>query len=94
MNEGKDGKRKKQTAHRRARQETFEVQRLRFDDVIHKLSTEEFFICEATTLRIIKRMLMEGATVDGQTVKRSRYMGFRSLRKQKSSSSQLSLFPE
>ena len=71
-----------------------EVQRLRFDDVIHKLSTEEFFICEATTLRIIKRMLMEGATVDGQTVKRSRYMGFRSLRKQKSSSSQLSLFPE
>ena len=71
-----------------------EVQRLRFDDVIHKLSTEEFFICEATTLRIIKRMLMEGANVDGQTVKRSRYMGFRSLRKQKSSSSQLSLFPE
>ncbi len=71
-----------------------EVQRLRFDDVIHKLSTEEFFICEATTLRIIKRMLMEGATVDGQTVKRSRHMGFRSLRKQKSSSSQLSLFPE
>lgn len=71
-----------------------EVQRLRFDDVIHKLSTEEFFICEATTLRIIKRMLMEGVTVDGQTVKRSRYMGFRSLRKQKSSSSQLSLFPE
>ena len=71
-----------------------EVQRLRFDDVIHKLSTEEFFICEATTLRIIKRMLMEGATGDGQTVKRSRYMGFRALRKQKSSSSQLSLFPE
>lgn len=71
-----------------------EVQRLRFDDVIHKLSTEEFFICEATTLRIIKRMLMNGATVDGQAVKRSRYMGFRSLQKQKSSSSQLSLFPE
>ena len=71
-----------------------EVQRLRFDDVIHKLSTEEFFICEATTLRIIKRMLMEGATVDGQTVKRSRDMGFRALRKQQSSSSQLSLFPE
>ena len=71
-----------------------EVQRLRFDDVIHKLSTEEFFICEATTLRIIKRMLMNGATVDGQAVKRSRYMGFRSLRKHKSSSSQLSLFPE
>ena len=71
-----------------------EVQRLRFDDVIHKLSTEEFFICEATTLRIIKRMLMNGATVDGQAVKRSRYTGFRSLRKQKSSSSQLSLFPE
>ena len=71
-----------------------EVKRLRFDDTIRKLSTEEFFLAEATTLRIIKRLLMEGATVDGQAVKRSRYMGFRSLRKQKSSSSQLSLFPE
>nr|DAL82952.1 MAG TPA: hypothetical protein [Caudoviricetes sp.] len=71
-----------------------EVQRLRFDDVIRKLSEEEFFLCEATTLRIIKRMLVEGATVNGAAVKKSRYMGFRSLRKQKSSSSQLSLFPE
>lgn len=71
-----------------------EVQRLRFDDVIRKLSTEEFFLCEATTLRIIKRMLMEGATVDGQAVKRSRYMGFRSSRRQTASAGQLSLFPE
>ena len=67
-----------------------EVQRLRFDDVIHKLSTEEFFLCEATTLR----MLMEGATVDGQAVKRSRYMGFRTSRRQSASAGQLSLFPE
>ena len=45
-----------------------EVQRLRFDDVIRKLSEEEFFLSEATTLRIIKRMLVEGATVNGTAV--------------------------
>lgn len=71
-----------------------EVQRLRFDDVIRKLSEEEFFLCEATTLRIIKRMLMEGATVNGSAVKKSRYMGFRSSRRQTASAAQLSLFPE
>ena len=71
-----------------------EVQRLRFDDVIHKLSTEEFFLCEATTLRIIKRMLMEGATVNGSAVRKSRYMGFRTSRRQTASAGQLSLFPE
>lgn len=71
-----------------------EVQRLRFDDVIRKLSEEEFFLCEATTLRIIKRMLVEGATVNGAAVKKSRYMGFRSSRRQTASATQLSLFSE
>lgn len=71
-----------------------EVQRLRFDDVIHKLSTEEFFLCEATTLRIIKRMLMEGATVNGLAVRKSRYMGFRTSRQPSASSALPSMFPE
>lgn len=70
-----------------------EVQRLRFDDTIHKLSYEEFFLSEATTLRIIKRMLQEGATVDGKAIQKSRYMGFRPSRKEKQPTSQLSLFP-
>lgn len=71
-----------------------EVQRLRFDDTIHKLAYEEFFLSEATTLRIVKRMIMEGATVDGHIVKKSRYFGFRTSRQSRSSASQLSLFPE
>ena len=52
-----------------------EVRRLRFDDTIKKLSEEEFFLCEATTLRIIKRMLLAGETVNGEEVKKSRYLG-------------------
>ena len=49
-----------------------EVRRLRFDDTIKKLSEEEFFLCEATTLRIIKRMLIAGETVNGEEVKKGR----------------------
>lgn len=33
-----------------------EVQRLRFDDAIHQLSEEEFFLSEATIISILKRM--------------------------------------
>ena len=71
-----------------------EVQRLRFDDTIAKLAYEEFFLSEATTLRIIKRMLTEGVTVDGKTIKNSRYQGFRPLRRTKSKTSELSFFAE
>lgn len=71
-----------------------EVQRLRFDDTIRKLAFEEFFLSEATTLRIIKRMLTEGATVDGKTIKNSRYQGFRPSRRTKSKISELSFFAE
>lgn len=71
-----------------------EIKRLRFDDTINKLSHEEFFISEATTLRIIKRMLMEGATVNGEQIQRSRYMGFRCARASRASSKELSLFPQ
>lgn len=71
-----------------------EVKRLRFDDTIRKLSTEEFFLAEATTLRIVRRMLMEGATVDGKSVEKSRRQGFRSSTARKEPCGQLSLFPE
>ena len=71
-----------------------EVQRLRFDDTIRKLAFEEFFLSEATTLRIIKRMLTEGATVDGKTIKNSRYQGFRPSRRTKAKTSELSFFAE
>ena len=55
---------------------------------------KKLFLSEATTLRIIKRMLVEGATVNGTAVKKSRYMGFRSSRRQTASAVQPSLFPE
>lgn len=71
-----------------------EVKRLRFDDTIRKLSTEEFFLAEATTLRIVRRMLMDGATVDGKAVEKSRHQGFRSSAVRRESCAQLSLFPE
>lgn len=71
-----------------------EVKRLRFDDTIRKLSTEEFFLAEATTLRIVRRMLMDGATVDGKAVEKSRHQGFRSSAARRESCGQLSLFPE
>ena len=32
-----------------------ELQRLRSDDAIHQLSEEEFFLCEATILDILKK---------------------------------------
>ena len=71
-----------------------EVQRLRFDDTIRKLAFDESFLSEATTLRIIKRMLTEGATIDGKTIKNSRYQGFRPSRRTKSKTSELSFFAE
>ena len=71
-----------------------EVKRLRFDDTIRKLSTEEFFLAEATTLRIVRRMLMDGATVDGKAVEKSRRQGFRSSAARREPCAQLSLFPE
>ena len=71
-----------------------EVRRLRFDDTIAKLSHEEFFLSESTTLRIVRRMLLEGATVDGKSVEKSRRQGFRSSAARRESCAQLSLFPE
>ena len=34
-----------------------EVQRMRFDDAIHQLSEEEFFLSEATILNILRKRI-------------------------------------
>ncbi len=37
-----------------------EVKRLRFDDALQKLSSEEFFISEGRIMQIIRKMIREG----------------------------------
>lgn len=76
-----------------------EVRRLRFDDTITKLSVEEFFISESRVMQIIRRLISEGVTVDGKTVGRPSFTGFkvasRTLPKAKPCvERELSLFPE
>ena len=44
-----------------------EIRRLRFDDAIRKLSEEEFFVSESRVMQVIRRMIQNGATVDGST---------------------------
>lgn len=57
-----------------------EVRRLRFDDTIQKLSSEEFFLSEQRIIQIIRRMLQEGATVSGEKIPAARFSGFRNLK--------------
>ncbi|MBR1839369.1 MAG: transposase [Prevotella sp.] len=77
-----------------------EVQRLRFDDTITKLSNEEFYLSESRILAIIRQMIQEGVSVEGKQISKPLFTGFKvgikpSPRKQQSSSArQLSLFPE
>lgn len=54
-----------------------EVKRLRFDDAVRKLSEEEFFLSESRVLQIVRRCINEGATVDGKTIARPLFTGFR-----------------
>lgn len=70
-----------------------EVKRLRFDDALQKLSSEEFFISEGRIMQIIRKMLREGATVDGAVIPAVGFSGFRVTPKSKSDVQQLSLFP-
>lgn len=58
-----------------------EVQRLRFDDAIRRLSREEFFISEARVLQVVRRMVQEGYTIDGKGVTHPVFTGFRSIPK-------------
>ena len=62
-----------------------EVRRLRFDDALRKISQEEFFISEATSMRIIRRALAEGRTVEGQHIGQPMFSGFRVKTSSKSS---------
>lgn len=54
-----------------------EVQRLRFDDALKKISHEEFFISEARAMQIIRKAIAEGRTVDGKSIRRPMFSGFR-----------------
>lgn len=72
-----------------------EVQRLRFDDALHILSTEEFFISESRIMQIIRKLISEGYELEkGKKLKRPSFCGFRGSRqKGKPLDDQLSLFP-
>jgi len=72
-----------------------EEKRLRFDDALHILSTEEFFISESRVMQIIRRLLNEGyEPIEGKQLKAPRFSGFRVCRqKRKPLDDQLSLFP-
>ena len=54
-----------------------EIRRLRFDDALHKLSVDEFFLSEGRILQILRRMLRLGYTVDGKSISRPVFTGFR-----------------
>lgn len=73
-----------------------EVQRLRFDDALHVLSTEEFFISESRIMQIIRKLISEGYEIEkGKRLKRPGFCGFRGCRpKAIPSDVQPSLFPE
>lgn len=73
-----------------------EVQRLRFDDALHVLSTEEFFISESRIMQIIRKLISEGYEIEkGKKLKCPGFCGFRACRpKEKPSDAQPSLFPE
>ena len=54
-----------------------EVKRLRFDDAVKKLSEEEFFLSESRILQVVRKCISEGATVEGKTIARPMFTGFR-----------------
>lgn len=54
-----------------------EVKRLRFDDALKKLSTEEFFLSESRIMQIIRDMIQAGVTVDGKRIEKPLFTGFK-----------------
>lgn len=54
-----------------------EVRRLRFDDAVKKLSEEEFFVSEERVMQIVRKMIREGATVEGRRIEKPMFTGFR-----------------
>lgn len=54
-----------------------EVKRLRFDDALQKLSSEEFFLSESRIMQIIRDMIQAGVTVDGKKIEKPLFTGFK-----------------
>ena len=78
-----------------------EIRRLRFDDAIRKLSEEEFFVSESRVMQVIRRMIQNGATVDGKQIEKPLFTGFKVAapkvclpKSRRCVARQLSLFPE
>lgn len=78
-----------------------EIRRLRFDDAIRKLSEEEFFVSESRVMQVIRRMIQNGATVDGKQIEKPLFTGFKVVgakvclpKSRPCVARQLSLFPE
>ncbi|WP_181993657.1 transposase [Segatella copri] len=68
-----------------------EVKRLRFDDALKRLSTEEFFLSESRIMQIIRDMIQAGVTVDGKRIEKPLFTGFKL--KPRSTSSSLKSSP-
>lgn len=78
-----------------------EIRRLRFDDAIRKLSEEEFFVSESRVMQVVRRMIQNGATVDGKQIEKPLFTGFKVAapkvclpKSRPCVARQLSLFPE
>ena len=78
-----------------------EIRRLRFGDAIRKLSEEEFFVSESRVMQVIRRMIQNGATVDGKQIEKPLFTGFKVAapkvclpKSRPCVARQLSLFPE
>lgn len=64
-----------------------EVRRLRFDDAIRKLSEEEFFVSEGRVMQVVRRMIQEGATVEGRQIEKPLFTGFKGTARRKATPS-------
>lgn len=78
-----------------------EIKRIRFDDALHILSTEEFFLSESRVMQILRRLINMGYTLEnGEKLTPSMFTGFRSIyssrprRAKRCADDRLSLFPE
>ena len=71
-----------------------EVKRLRFDDALKRLSTEEFFLSESRIMQIIRDMIQAGVTVDGKRIEKPLFTGFKQKPRSKASSQKPSPYEE
>ena len=71
-----------------------EVERLRFDDALKRLSTEEFYLSESRIMAIIRGMIRAGVTVDGNKIEKPQFTGFRKKPRATAMPRQSSLFQE